>query len=156
MARHSDLMDKGRGDPRDRRAPQLTDNAIDPDFFEFDTQGRLTLKAGVAGGVTPGRGLQLAPDGSLELNLARSLSIDRDGKLAVTFLSTLITLIDNTAGTVSDTLAAIPDPADAPVDADFLREDLVANTLPPLRNALASLVAKLNAILDAASTSVRT
>jgi len=51
---------------------------------------------------------------------------------------------DNIAGTVSDTLAAIPDPADAPVDADALREDLVTNVLPKIRSAISSIASKQN------------
>lgn len=61
----------------------------------------------------------------------------------------IVSLTDNTAGTANDTLAAIPDPADSPATADALRDDLVANTLPPLRNDLADLAAKVNAILAA-------
>lgn len=56
-------------------------------------------------------------------------------------------LTDNTSGTVSSTLAALPDPANTPADADALRDDIVANLLPPLRNAVASLSAKQNLVL---------
>lgn len=57
-------------------------------------------------------------------------------------------LIDNTAGTANDTLQALPDPADTPVSADALRDDLVANLLPVLRNNYADLAATINAILE--------
>lgn len=53
-------------------------------------------------------------------------------------------LTDNTAGTVSTTLAALPDPADGLLTADALRDDLVANLIPVLRNALASLADQHN------------
>ena len=53
---------------------------------------------------------------------------------------TAVALTDSIAGTVSTTLAAIPDPADTPVTADALRDDLVANVLPKIRNALSSIV----------------
>lgn len=52
---------------------------------------------------------------------------------------------DSVGGSVSSTLAAIPDPANAPVDADALRDDLVANVLPAIRNAISSIASKENA-----------
>ncbi len=58
-------------------------------------------------------------------------------------------LTDNTGGVAGATVPAIPDPADAPVSADALRDDLVANALPGIRNGLASINAKLDAILAA-------
>jgi hypothetical protein len=45
-----------------------------------------------------------------------------------------------------NTVANPPNPADAPASADSLRDDLVANVLPVLRNDLADLTAKLNAV----------
>lgn len=56
-------------------------------------------------------------------------------------------LTDNTSGTANDTLQALTDPTDTPADADTLRDDLVANLIPELRNNLADLAAKVNAIL---------
>lgn len=53
-------------------------------------------------------------------------------------------LTDNTGGTADTTIAAIPDPADAPASADALRDDLVANALPALRNAIADIAAQVN------------
>lgn len=47
---------------------------------------------------------------------------------------------DSIGGSVSTTFAAIADPADTPASADALRDDLVANTLPPIRNALSTLI----------------
>jgi len=159
-ARHSNLMADGRGDPRDHRreGSRLTDNAFDPTFFEIDTDGRLTLTAGAAtgaAGTEPGRGLRIGTDGKLEVFLGGGLTFDAGRGVSIAF-SELAELTDNSAGTASDTLAAIPDPVDAPATADDLREDLVANVLPPLRDALASLAAKLNAILDTATNTVRT
>lgn len=55
-------------------------------------------------------------------------------------------LTDNTSGTANDTLQAITDPADGPITADALRDDLVANTLPAIRNDFADLAAKVNAL----------
>ena len=55
-----------------------------------------------------------------------------------------VNLTDSTTGTADDTVAAIPDPADTPASADALRDDLVANTLPAIRNDLADIIAKVN------------
>lgn len=44
---------------------------------------------------------------------------------------------------------AITDPGDTPADADALRDDLVANTIPAIESALNDLGAKVNLILDA-------
>jgi hypothetical protein len=56
-------------------------------------------------------------------------------------------LVDNSAGAADDTIQAIPNPAEAPASADALRDDLVANTLPAIRNNVADLTAKVNALL---------
>lgn len=53
-------------------------------------------------------------------------------------------LTDSTTGTPGATLTALPDPTDAPANADALRDDLVANVLPVLRNYIASLNAEIN------------
>ncbi|KKK90971.1 hypothetical protein LCGC14_2717670, partial [marine sediment metagenome] len=57
-------------------------------------------------------------------------------------------ITDNIGGTINNTLDAIPDPADAPADADVLRDDLVANTLPEIRDALSTLAARIDDIRD--------
>lgn len=67
----------------------------------------------------------------------------------VTRQPAIASLTDSTGGTADNTVAAIPDPADTPLSADALRDDLVANTLPAIRNALADLAAKVNAELTA-------
>lgn len=56
------------------------------------------------------------------------------------------TLTDNSGGSANTTIAAIPDPADTPADADTLRDDLVANVIPALRDAIADLAAQVNAL----------
>ncbi len=58
-------------------------------------------------------------------------------------------LTDNTTGTANDTLQALSDPADTPATADVLRDDLVANLIPELRNNYADLAAKVNSIIAA-------
>lgn len=55
-------------------------------------------------------------------------------------------LTDNTTGTADGTLAALPNPTDSPATADALRDDIVANLLPPIRNNFADLTAQLNTL----------
>ncbi len=64
---------------------------------------------------------------------------------AVVPLSTaVVALTDNSGGAGNDTVQALTDPADAPATADTLRDDLVANLIPELRNNYADLAAKVN------------
>jgi hypothetical protein len=58
-------------------------------------------------------------------------------------------LTDNITGSVSGTLAAVPDPTDSPATADALRDNLVATTIPKLRDAISSLARKVNTIEQA-------
>jgi len=53
-------------------------------------------------------------------------------------------LTDNTGGAANDTLEAVPSPADAPGTADILRDDLVANAFPAIRNNFADLADAIN------------
>lgn len=48
-----------------------------------------------------------------------------------------------------DTIANIDDPADSPASADALRDDLVANTIPDIRNAVRTLSDKFNELRTA-------
>jgi hypothetical protein len=57
---------------------------------------------------------------------------------------TAAALTDSTAGTVGTTLAALPNPADTPATADALRDDIVLNVLPVIRNWVASLADQIN------------
>lgn len=57
-------------------------------------------------------------------------------------------LTDNISGADNNTLDAIPDPADTPITADALRDDLVANVLPEIRDALTTLAARINDVRD--------
>lgn len=77
--------------------------------------------------------LQIVPGGKITANGTQA------GAITV--------LTDSTAGTANNTLQALPDPADTPATADALRDDLVANLIPALRNNYADLGAKVNAIL---------
>lgn len=60
---------------------------------------------------------------------------------------TAANLTDNTTGTANTTLQALTDPADGPLLADDLRDDLVANLIPELRNNFADLAASNNALI---------
>lgn len=92
---------------------------------------------------------------------ANSFDVGTDGSLrhlstklgfygvATVTRQTVVALTDNTSGTANDTLQAITDPADSPATADALRDDLVANALPAIRNDLADLAAKVNALRTA-------
>lgn len=59
---------------------------------------------------------------------------------------TSATLTDNSGGTANTTVQALTDPADTPAVADVLRDDLVANLIPELRNNFADVVAQINAL----------
>lgn len=65
----------------------------------------------------------------------------------LTALGGITALADNSAGTANNTVQALPDPADAPASADALRDDLVANLIPALRNNTADLAAKINTLI---------
>lgn len=60
---------------------------------------------------------------------------------------TASTLTDSSGGTANTTVQALTDPADAPASADALRDDLVANLIPELRNNFADLAAQVNALI---------
>ncbi|MFM9964448.1 MAG: hypothetical protein ACKV2Q_24865 [Planctomycetaceae bacterium] len=60
---------------------------------------------------------------------------------------TATALTDNTAGTATTTLEAMANPTDTPATADILRDDLVANLLPAIRNNFADLAASNNALI---------
>ena len=80
-----------------------------------------------------------------------AIKIESGGKItnAGTQASAIAALVDNSAGTANDTIEAIPNPTDTPATADALRDDLVAVLIPALRNNLADLTAKVNAITAA-------
>ena len=72
--------------------------------------------------------------------------VSADHRMAQLYFG-IAALTDNTTGTANDTLEAIPDPADTPADADALRDDIVANALPAIRNNFADLAAKVNELI---------
>lgn len=56
---------------------------------------------------------------------------------------------DNSGGTPAAAVSALTDPADTPLTADALRDDLVANLIPELRNNFATLATAVNTALTA-------
>lgn len=58
--------------------------------------------------------------------------------------ASITALTDSSGGTANNTVQALTDPADTPADADALRDDLVANLIPQLRNNYADLAVKIN------------
>jgi len=95
--------------------------------------------------------LNYEQQGGAVLVIGGELKIATGGKITAngTQASAITTLTDSTTGTANNTLQALPDPADTPATADALRDDLVANLIPALRNNYADLAAKVNAILTA-------
>lgn len=81
-----------------------------------------------------------------DLSVVGTLTVQR---IDMTLLADEADLTDSTAGTANDTLQAVPDPADTPASVDALRDDLVANAIPAIRNNFADLAAKVNTILAA-------
>lgn len=67
----------------------------------------------------------------------------------VAALAAITALTDDSAGTANNTIAAMPNPTDTPASADALRDDIVANLLPAIRNNFADVAAKVNEILAA-------
>lgn len=112
----------------------------DVDAAAAIAESKLALASDAAAGVASRR--------TLGADAAQAAPGNHAGHVAVQ--AAIASLADNTAGTADNTLAAIPDPADTPASADALRDDLVANALPAIRNDLADLAAKVNAILTAA------
>lgn len=80
------------------------------------------------------------------LNLTGQLNVDGT-KVVGNQEAAITSLTDSTGGTANNTVQALTDPADAPLLADNLRDDLVANLIPELRNNFADLTAKVNSII---------
>ncbi|HLO41017.1 MAG TPA: hypothetical protein VK176_08340 [Phycisphaerales bacterium] len=97
-----------------------------------------------------GATLEIASGGTISILSGGILNIASGGIVQANGSQpTIASLTDNTAGTADSTLAAIPNPGDSPATADALRDDLVANALPAIRNNLADLGAKVNALITA-------
>lgn len=112
----------------------------------FDTSGR-SFPIPLFEGSTPAanqndRGLMALNDGTA--GWIMQLSDGSVWKKVGTQCADIGAFTDNVGGAQSDTLDAIPDPADAPATADALRDDLVANTLPQIRDAVSSLADAIN------------
>jgi hypothetical protein len=82
----------------------------------------------------------MEPDGKVRV-LVVAATLSGVAPVALTFSAV--------AGTANDTLEALADPTDTPASADALRDDLVANLLPKVRNNFADLASKVNEIRTA-------
>jgi hypothetical protein len=108
---------------------------MNDDHTVYDNDASGTLKrAGYFAG--------MEPDGKVRVYVtafgAPSVSADPG---ALTFAAV--------AGSANQTLEAMADPTDTPATADALRDDLVANLLPKIRNNFADVATQLNAIRTA-------
>ncbi len=80
-------------------------------------------------------------------SVGTALALGLFGAAAVTQRSNIGTLIDSSGGAAPNgTVQALTDPADTPATADALRDDLVANLIPELRNNLRELLTKVNSL----------
>lgn len=70
--------------------------------------------------------------------------IDLSSEISQSQQADIGVLVDNIGGTVALTLAAVTDPGDLPASVDALRDDLVANAIPEIRNALSSIADQVN------------
>lgn len=106
----------------------------DHTVFDNDASGTL-MRAGYFAG--------MEPDGKVRVFVT---AFGAAGAVAAAPAALTFTAV---AGTANDTLQACPDPTDTPATADALRDDIVANLLPPVRNNFADLATKVNAIRTA-------
>lgn len=126
--------------------------------------GYALLRGGLGAGSGSGGNVYACFEGNLstqrgklvvsEIDVASAnLAVDSTG---VGFFSTtpvaqesdIVALTDSSGGSANNTIQALTDPADTPATADALRDDLVANLIPELRNNYADLAAKYNALRD--------
>lgn len=106
----------------------------DHTVYDNDASGTL-MRAGYFAG--------MEPDGNVRVFVT---SFGAAGAVAAAPVALTFTAV---AGTANDTLEAMADPTDTPGTADALRDDLVANLLPKVRNNFADVATKINAIRTA-------
>lgn len=143
------IIDAGEGLDSSEAGGLFVDLAATPGLEFSSAQLRVKIKAN--------GGIVRDADG---LSIAVATTTFLGGVLMQTLIADVAALTDNSGGTSGGTtIAAIVDPADTPVDADTLRDDLVANTIPSLKNAIATLAAyatsledKINAMIAAQKT----
>lgn len=110
------------------------------------TSNTLTLRANAASQLTcSGTTVSLTPGGTANV-ACTATTLGFFGATPTTQPADMLDLTDSTAGTPGTTLAAMPNPADTPLSPDALRDDIVANLLPPLRDNIASLGAQVDKI----------
>ena len=118
------------------------------------TGGTVTISSGAATGGTEGS-VQVQGVATGKLGFYSVTPVVRAAALTQTYATaerthanlTSAALTDNTTGSATTTLEALPDPTDTPATADALRDDLVAVHWPAIRNNFADLAASNNAII---------
>lgn len=137
--------------------PGLGDFTYDDDSGAelFSTDGRLQVSTApadptdllrlsdITGGTANPTFNNIEIDGALNHDGA---AVGFYGTTPVAQASDIGALSDSSGGSTDGTIEAMPDPGDSPADADALRDDLVANTIPALRNNIAELTAQVNAL----------
>lgn len=108
------------------------------------TQNMEFLSAVTIGGTLDHNGAQAGFRGTAPVNLPAAITQTYATADRTHAARTAAALTDNTAGTPVTTLAALPDLADSPASADALRDDLMTNWAPLLRNWAASLADQTN------------
>lgn len=61
--------------------------------------------------------------------------------------TSIVALTDNSGGTANNTIALLPVLTDTPASADALRDDIVNNFVPVLKDSIADLAGKINTII---------
>lgn len=129
----------------------------------YDANGRLTGEAALAYDASTDtlslKNVTVADEGNIAVNGTTGTKIGTaaDQKLGFFGVTPVVqpananqaALTNSTAGTYDGTLQALSDPADTPASVDALRDDLVANLIPQLRNNFTELFTLLDAIRTA-------
>lgn len=151
------------GDPFRGFATGTVDNsagAAGAELVNLRSRGRIQLSISGLAITDVGKAVYASDDNTFTLTATSNSHIGR----VVRFVSTGVGIVEfdatkgslgsgtvltltALAGTANGTLQALPDPTDSPATADALRDDIVANLLPPLRNNLADIATALNTLL---------
>lgn len=123
--------------------------------WAYNSSGSAAILFGADGSGWPGTAHLKLAEVTLSAGAITAI-VDRrlDGLLQnLTAAASVADLTDSSGGTSGgNTIAAIPLPTDTPASADALRDDLAANTIPAIKNAVATLAAKVNALQAALRT----
>lgn len=87
--------------------------------------------------------------GDADTSSALTVSSGGSSSTVLSAITLSTSMTGSTGGTADGAWQSIPDPADTPASADALRDDLVANALPAIRNNLAETAAELALVRSA-------